>query len=666
VSNPACPYYINCMQVNALKTQFNKESMDIINEQMNNPKSPEEFNKLCTDVSYPKCPYELMKATLSKADVVVLHYQYLLDPKVRQAVLSSNWLGADFKDIHLVVDESHNLAPYIQDICSTECTKDDVLEAMKLVRDQRLGDVKYSFKGMEDLLTDLLFVIQDLNIYLDHHFSEKKREELIGEGAEDVLLGDNLFTVPPEKLALLVNTANMVLQQYGEKREKKEIPEDTPMPGICMVAETLKRSAETKGDRYIKLLSIKPLQKFLGQSLDGLLNPNDFEISLKVIDIDPRDSVKYLLDNFRSLTLISGTLSPTNLYRKLLFHSDAEVNERSIPFPFPRENRIIFGCKNVSSQRRLRDNENNIKAIEEILRSLFAVRGNIAVFYTGYELKRQYTPFCLQLCKETGKEPMDENKEINRSRFIENYKKHGNAALFAVCRGSFSEGVDYIGEAMNGVAIIGLPLAPWNMKQQLINKYYETAFGQGVGKTIAYDLPAVTAAVQAAGRCLRSPEDTGVIILADSRYASEGFMGVKKILPEWMQQEMLMLEAENILPYISQKSEEWSKRIPPKPKKQEKSKGDQETYVILETVRETGEKLGTIRIAQILAGSDDANVIDAGYNKIKYYNALESYTHQKIRDKIEELVKQKVLHKTRGLYPTLKLTEKAIEFLETY
>jgi superfamily II DNA helicase RecQ len=219
---------------------------------------------------------------------------------------------------------------------------------------------------------------------------------------------------------------------------------------------------------------------------------------------------------------------------------------------------------------------------------------------------------------------------------------------------------------MNGVAIIGLPLAPWNMKQQLINKYYETAFGQGVGKTIAYDLPAVTAAVQAAGRCLRSPEDTGVIILADSRYASEGFMGVKKILPEWMQQEMLMLEAENILPYISQKSEEWSKRIPPKPKKQEKSKGDQETYVILETVRETGEKLGTIRIAQILAGSDDANVIDAGYNKLKYYNALESYTHQKIRDKIEELVKQKVLHKTRGLYPTLKLTEKAMEFLETY
>jgi hypothetical protein len=44
------------------------------------------------------------------------------------------------------------------------------------------------------------------------------------------------------------------------------------------------------------------------------------------------------------------------------------VNERSIPFPFPRENRIIFGCKNVSSQRRLRDNENHIKytGVEDI------------------------------------------------------------------------------------------------------------------------------------------------------------------------------------------------------------------------------------------------------------------------------------------------------------
>jgi len=73
-------------------------------------------------------------------------------------------------------------------------------------------------------------------------------------------------------------------------------------------------------------------------------------------------------------------------------------------------------------------------------------------------MKKQYTPYCAQLCRETGRELMDESKEVNKQRMIEAYKNHGNAVLLGVCKGSFSEGVDYLGEAMNGVAVIGLPL----------------------------------------------------------------------------------------------------------------------------------------------------------------------------------------------------------------
>jgi len=111
--NAICPYFINCFQRNQTTPLFDGESMKLINNQLNNPQTPENFHRLCVDREYPKCPYELMKNTLSSCDVMLLHYQYLIDPGVRDAVIASRWLGCGFEDIHLVVDEAHNLAQYI-------------------------------------------------------------------------------------------------------------------------------------------------------------------------------------------------------------------------------------------------------------------------------------------------------------------------------------------------------------------------------------------------------------------------------------------------------------------------------------------------------------------------------------------------------------------------
>jgi len=111
--NAICPYFINCFQSNQTTPLFDGETMKLINNQLNKPQTPEKFHRLCVDREYPKCPYELMKNTLSSCDVMLLHYQYLIDPGVRDAVIASRWLGCGFEDIHLVVDEAHNLAQYI-------------------------------------------------------------------------------------------------------------------------------------------------------------------------------------------------------------------------------------------------------------------------------------------------------------------------------------------------------------------------------------------------------------------------------------------------------------------------------------------------------------------------------------------------------------------------
>lgn len=759
--DPVCPYYGNCFQRDEIRPLFNRDSMQLIEKQMNEPLAPDVFAAKCCADKHPKCPYELLKNTLLKADVLVIHYQYLLDPDIREVVLASNWLGCGFENVHLAVDEAHNLASYIQDISSSACTKDDVVDALKLMRDGKIGDATYRLKEIGDGgLSDVLFLLTDYNIFLDHYFSAKRTEELLSGESEDVISESAMFKPAPETLKLLEHTAAVVRAQFEGKKKSQEIAEETPLPGICRVADTLVKSAQQAGDRFIRTINVKPKTSLVGQRIDGSLNISDYEISLRVIDVDPRDAVKYLADNFRSLTLISGTLSPTKLYRKLFFYPGTEACEKNIPYPFPKENRLLLAVRDVSTQMRLRNDEKNIDSVEECIKALFKVEGNIALFFTGYDMKKQYAPYCARLCRETGKELMDETKETNKQRLIEKYKKHRNAALLGVCKGSFSEGVDYIGEAMNAVAVIGLPLAPWNTKQQTINRYYEQTFGQGTGKIIAYELPAVTAAVQAAGRCIRSNEDTGVIILADSRYCNSSLMGVKKILPDWMQEEMQVLSAKELSDVVERKQAEWSpgkkaralaeeaseetekeeveessipeteyepiceedrglydalrrwrmqkagekgivpyriitnrtirsiiiqkpgdidelgdvKGLGPQkikefgiellaqvaknaPAHSSTEKENEATEAILSAVRETDEKYGAGKIAELLAGGKSKYIETSGSYKLASYGRLKHLSQSSIEDKIDELVRKKVLYRTFGLYPTLKIKD---------
>ncbi|MBN2250724.1 MAG: hypothetical protein JW724_01445 [Candidatus Altiarchaeota archaeon] len=663
VKNPVCPYYMNCFQKENARPLYNRGSMELVNGQMNRPKTPEGFRKTCTEDAFPKCPYELMRSTLAKADILILHYLYILDPEVRESIIATNRLGCGLEKIRLAVDESHNLAAYIQDICSISCTKKDVEDAIKLLRDGKAGNIAYPLKDIEEDRTLLIMMLSEFDVFLGDLFAKKTPEELSGEGTEDVLTDKGAYKPDPEHLRLLEYAACQVKKQFESKKRNMEEPEETHLPGICSVAETLRNLSQERGDRFITTLSIRPASRMIAKKLDGTLSTEDYDISLRITDIDPRDTVKYLAGSFRSLTLISGTLSPTNLYRKLFFYDDIDVEELGVPYPFPEVNRLVIACRNASSQKKQRADVKNIAAVKDCIKALFSVEGNIAVFFTGYETKRQYMSYCAELCTKTGKKFMDESREKNRSRFLEEYRTHGNAALLAVCKGSFSEGVDFMGEAMKAVAIIGLPLAPWNQKQGMINGYYENAFGRGVGKRIAYDLPAVTAAVQAAGRCIRSPEDTGVILLCDARYAS-AVTGVRGMLPEWMQKEMLTLDAEEIEERIKKKTAEWKAR--PSARKEETPRRRTDSRkAILETIAETGERYGKERIAEILAGSRSMHVRDAGLDRLQHCGILGHMTQKAIEKEMEGMIKERLLYRTWGLYPALKLRRKGRDILDS-
>jgi DNA excision repair protein ERCC-2 len=101
-----------------------------------------------------------------------------------------------------------------------------------------------------------------------------------------------------------------------------------------------------------------------------------------------------------------------------------------------------------------------------------------------------------------------------------------------VLGGSFAEGIDLPGDRLVGafIATLGLP------QVNPVNERMKERMGEvfGAGYDYAYLFPGIQKVVQAAGRVIRTREDTGIVYLIDDRFARPA---VRSLLPAWWQVE---------------------------------------------------------------------------------------------------------------------------------
>ncbi|MGV8171670.1 MAG: helicase C-terminal domain-containing protein, partial [Candidatus Woesearchaeota archaeon] len=104
-----------------------------------------------------------------------------------------------------------------------------------------------------------------------------------------------------------------------------------------------------------------------------------------------------------------------------------------------------------------------------------------------------------------------------KQEFLQNFSGYRSkgAILNAVITGSFAEGIDLPG-ILKAVVIVGLPLQKPDLETKSLIEYYDKKFNKGWD--YGYLFPAFTKTIQAAGRCIRSETDKGVIIFLDERY----------------------------------------------------------------------------------------------------------------------------------------------------
>src|SRR5690606_8283549 len=112
--------------------------------------------------------------------------------------------------------------------------------------------------------------------------------------------------------------------------------------------------------------------------------------------------------------------------------------------------------------------------------------------------------------------------------FLDRFTADSRGIGLAVLGGAFAEGVDLPGKRLIGAFIATLGLPQINPVNEAMRDVMQNHFGHGYD--YAYLYPGMRKVVQAAGRVIRTEQDTGVVYLLDDRYAKHT---VRKLLPTW-------------------------------------------------------------------------------------------------------------------------------------
>ena len=446
------------------------------------------------------CAYEALKKILNKVQIFLGTYHYTFNQPIRQSLLQS-W-KVDLSDIYLIVDEAHNLPNFARDLLSDRITKNTIENALKETErfeHDKIGQVQ-SF----------------LNIIDNNIFDFIKRN--LGNLKLKLINQDELAENFLEWSGVSDERAAQTFLEYGEyvRQTRQELGYDKIFSYTHRVGKFMENFFQRIGKEYVHLI-----QK----------DWND-RIFLSVKSLDGREITNPVLRQAKGSIVMSGFLSPPLVYRDLILYDKKHVYLKEFNSPFPSENRIILAASDVSSRYEQRT-DHMLKKWAKYLQVISQENeGNIAVFFTSYNLMNS-----ILSQSEIAKKIIVEERKTKQNEIMNQLKASKNNALFGVMGGKFSEGLDYPNNLLTCVVTVGLPYATWNVYQKAMINYFDNQFS-GKGRDYAYLTPAIFRLVQACGRVHRSAKDKGCIIMLDERVTRPN---IKHLLPKYYQKEMIVL-----------------------------------------------------------------------------------------------------------------------------
>jgi len=429
------------------------------------------------------CPFEVSLDLAGRAQVVIGDYNYAFDPWV---ALTDFGPEASLADTILILDEVHNLVERGRGYLSPELSASAARKA-----------AEGAARGGAAVHDRLEAVAATLARLIEGEVEAALVEMPPGDGAIETLF-------PEDALWRLRNEFDAAFVDYLEyQRETKSFRADDPFVGLYFDFLRFLNGLMLEGDAYSRLAERRGEDRML-----------------RVLCKDPSAHLAGIIGRTHSTIGLSATLSPPEFYRDLLGFERNRTATVAVQNPFPAENRCLVIDASVATTWRERA-AHLPRLAEQLSRFADAVPGNTLVLFPSFQYLTDVAARIASRKRILVQQRTD--TERDREALLEALRGAvlGDVLLLAVAGGVFAEGVDYPGDVLRAVAVVGPCLPVPTLDTRLLQAYYEERFERGF--EYAFVVPGMTRVVQAAGRLIRSADDSGVIALFDRRFLARPY-----------------------------------------------------------------------------------------------------------------------------------------------
>ncbi|KAL3300518.1 DNA repair helicase rad15 [Colletotrichum asianum] len=514
---------------------------------------------------HKQCPYFTARRMMQFCNVIIYSYHYLLDPKIAERV--SKELS---KDCIVVFDEAHNIDNVCIESLSTDITEDSLRKATRGAQNLEKKISEMRDTDQEQLQNEYQKLVEGLR-----DADEARQEDAFM--ANPALPDDLLKEAVPGNIRRAEHFVSFLKRfiEYLKTRMKvRHTISETPPSFLAHLREytfiekkPLRFCAErlTSLVRTLELTNIEdyqPLQEvatfatLVATYEKGfllILEPFESETAevpnpvLHFTCLDAAIAIRPVFDRFSSVIITSGTISPLEMYPKMLGFST--VVQESYSMTLARRSFLPMivtrgsDQASVSTSFQVRNEPSVVRNYGTLLTEFAKITPDgMVVFFPSYLYMESIISMWqgMNILEEVWKYKLilvETPDAQETSLALETYRtaccNGRGAVLLCVARGKVSEGIDFDHQYGRTVLCIGVPFQYTEsriLKARL--EFLRETYRIRENDFLSFD--AMRHAAQCLGRVLRGKDDYGIMVLADRRFQKKRVQ-----LPKWINQGLL-------------------------------------------------------------------------------------------------------------------------------
>jgi len=439
------------------------------------------------------CPYFLARKAAENCTVIVAPYQYIFNEHIRSRV------KLELSGRILVFDEAHNADQIGQDSLSDTLSE----RALNNSR-QELEAVEASPEFINDLAT-----------YIEKQVSEGASIEQglkLRKDLEEVLEVKTLSS-------FAASFSDLVEEIRNHKMERGDYP-------ICFLNGVL---------NFIRHVDSSPWKSYVAIYRKSIYGYNLVEYRC----LDPSLAIKPVVEEAQGALIMSGTLSPLELFTEILGLTRAE-NRTYSAIANPENVRTIID-PSVTTRFAERSEEMIRRYGERLFKLVTKIPNGVLVFFPQRKLMLENLKHWrrIGIIEQVGVRSFIKGKPLfvegtratENRRVVEEYKRAAKSGkgsvLCGVFRGRNAEGSNFPYEEARAIFLVGVPYADYSDPVVKAQIRYFNSKRRDMGERW-YVMDAFRAANQAMGRGIRHRDDWCNFILMDHRYQTH-----QRLLSKW-------------------------------------------------------------------------------------------------------------------------------------